>query len=412
MLAHAPSAILVTQDLSFPAGAMLYARHMLENLWEQGWRLAVWTDRKPQQDDDLWAKADWHECPEFFRDGHGIGGRFRRIGAESALLRLVKSHRPTHCLIVCDVPHAVYRRLSRWSNVVFFLHGVTHTCPQDTGLRYLPKSQTICRHAAGLGCLETDKTEGCLGSRSLWRKVQRIWTVRSGLRSLGKLDSVIANSEYVAELYEQNQRDIRIRVLEPCVTPCHGVPYSDRDDNARYNLLYIGRIEAHKGAIEAIEILSLLPPGYRLTLIGSGNEIEQVRRRSEQLGVAARVEIVGWLGRERLSQRLRLGGLLLMPALCAEAFGMSGPEALCAGIPVVAYDVGGVASWCNRAAAQRVPVGKRAAAADAIVNMTSDAACWRGLCLAAYRYGQERFATGAWRSRLNVLLRDNGNSAC
>ena len=410
MLAPAHRAILVSRDLSFPAGAMLYARHLLEHLWEQGWQLAVWTDRRLQQDDDLCAKADWHECPEFFRDGHGLRGRLRRIGAESALRRLVKSHRPTHCLILCDVPHAVYRRLSRWSHVVFFLHGVTHTCPQDTGLRYLPKSQTICRHAAGLGCLEIDKAEGCLGSRSLWRKIQKIWTVRSGLRSLGKLDTVIANSDYVAELYKQNQRDMRIRVLEPCVTPCHGVPYSDRNDNARYNLLYIGRIEAHKGAIEAIEILALLPPGYRLTLIGSGSEIEEVRRRSEQLGVAARVEIVGWLGREQLSQRLRRGGLLLMPALCAEAFGMSGPEALCAGIPVVAYDVGGVACWCGGAAAQRVPLGERAAAADTILNMTSDRAHWHRLCLAAYSYGQERFAAGAWRSRLNDLLHENRNS--
>jgi glycosyltransferase involved in cell wall biosynthesis len=213
-------------------------------------------------------------------------------------------------------------------------------------------------------------------------------------------------------LYEKNQPGMRLRVLEPHVKPCNAASNCERDDTARFNLLYIGRIEAHKGALEAVEIFSLLPSVYRLTLIGSGNGIEQVRRRSEELRLAARVEIVGWLGRERLSQRLRQGGLLLMPALCAEGFGMSGPEALCNGIPVIAYDVGGIANWCDGAGALRVPVGGRTAAADAIVNMTSDPVHWRALCIAAYKYGQERFATICWRAGFNDLLRQDENRAC
>jgi glycosyltransferase involved in cell wall biosynthesis len=194
--------------------------------------------------------------------------------------------------------------------------------------------------------------------------------------------------------------------------PCDATALSARDETARFNLLYIGRIEACKGAIEAVEILSLLPSRYRLTLIGSGNEIEQVRRRSEALRLDAQIEIVGWLGREELSRRLRQGGLLLMPALCAEAFGMAGPEALCCGTPVLAYDVGGVASWCDGAAALKVPVGDRTAAARAILDLTSDSAHWHAVCVVARQYGRERFAASLWRSGLYDLINLNENSAC
>jgi len=328
------------------------------------------------------------------------------------LVRLVKACRPTFCLILCDVPRPAHSRLSTWTNVVFFIHGVAHTCPQDSGLRYLPNSRVICADAAGLACLKTDKTEGCLGARPVWRKLQRIWRVRRGLRALGKLDTVVANSRYVAESYESNQPGIRLRVLEPYVRQCNATSTLDREKAARFNLLYIGRIETYKGAIEAVEILSLLPSGYRLTLIGSGNEIQQVRGRSEALRLDGRVEIVGWLGREQLSQRLNQGGLLLMPALCAEAFGMTGPEALCSGIPVLAYDVGGVASWCNGAAAVRVPVGDRSAAANAILDLTADAARWEAVCLVAWQYGRERFAANHWRSGLYDLLNLSGDAMC
>ena len=405
-------ALVVTQDLTYPAGAMVYARRVVEELHNSGWQLTVWTNRRPTRDPELLGKADWHESPDYFRDGHGVAGRIRRLRAERALAHLVTRCRPTRCLVLADVPRALYGRLSRATDVQFFLHGVTHTCPQDIGLRFLQRSRLICPIVAGRACLTMDKTERCLGDRPQWRKLQRVWRVRRDLRSLGAIGLLVANSAYVAELYRRNRMELRPRILEPHIATCGPELDHVKHDAARKNLLYAGRIEEHKGAVEAVEILALLPPAYRLTLIGCGSGVEAVRRRSSELGLDARVELAGSLGEAKLAERRRASGLLLMPALCAEAFGMSGPEALCSGTPVVAYDVGGVSSWCGGEAAVTVPIGDRAEAASAVIRMTSETARWRELCQVASDYGAARFSADHWRAAFYALLEEGRLRLC
>ena len=394
-------AIVVTANLSYPAGGQVYARRMFDELVAAGWKLAVWTDA-PQRED--LAADQWHVCEEFFRDGHGISGRLRRHKAERRLLDLVREYRPTNVFVLADVPRPMFRAVAKHTKVTFFLHSATPTCPQEEGLRYLATSGKLCAHRAGLNCLKVDRTEGCLGKRPWWRKVQRIWNTRRGLWALRNLDAVVANSHYIGELYRRHSRGIALSVLEPQVPRFAPPPTTASDENARFTLLYLGRIETYKGALEAVEILAQLPTHYRLRFVGDGSAVEQVRRHSIARGVVHRVELSGWAERERINREISRAGVLLMPGLWAEAFGMAGPEALGGGLPVVAYDVGGVGEWCDGIVARIVRMGDRAAAARQIIDITSDDARWNSLRHRARAYASARFDPAHWRKHFLQII--------
>jgi glycosyltransferase involved in cell wall biosynthesis len=97
-----------------------------------------------------------------------------------------------------------------------------------------------------------------------------------------------------------------------------------------------------------------------------------------------------------------------MPGLVAEGFGMIGPEALSAGVPVVAYRTGGIMEWGNTEAVCAVAPADRPAFASTIRSMTEDAARWRSLCAAARTYAEARFVPGSWaRALLDMLCDDH-----
>ena len=58
-----------------------------------------------------------------------------------------------------------------------------------------------------------------------------------------------------------------------------------------------------------------------------------------------RVEFAGWLSSKEKSALLTNSDLLVVPSLWPEPFGMVGLEACKHGVPVVAFDSGGVREW-------------------------------------------------------------------
>jgi glycosyltransferase involved in cell wall biosynthesis len=58
-----------------------------------------------------------------------------------------------------------------------------------------------------------------------------------------------------------------------------------------------------------------------------------------------RVEFAGWVSRARLDELYAESDLLVFPSLWPEPFGLAGPEAGLRGVPVAAFDVGGVSEW-------------------------------------------------------------------
>ena len=100
---------------------------------------------------------------------------------------------------------------------------------------------------------------------------------------------------------------------------------------------FVGRVARSKGVYDAAEAWRLAKLDVPLVFAGTGPE----RGRLEELGF----EVTGWLDRAALSALYQRARAVVMPSRWQEPYGIVGLEALAAGVPVAAWDSGGVREW-------------------------------------------------------------------
>lgn len=99
-----------------------------------------------------------------------------------------------------------------------------------------------------------------------------------------------------------------------------------------------GRFGREKGFDVLLKSLALIPE-TSLILIGDGPERAELELLARDLGLAERVRFTGWVDEPR---ELVAGADLFVTPSRAEAFGLATLEAMEAGLPVVATNVGGI----------------------------------------------------------------------
>ena len=178
---------------------------------------------------------------------------------------------------------------------------------------------------------------------------------------------------------------------------------SDSNRDLR-RLVFCGRLETVKGAADAVRILSLLPDRFTLEILGDGPERGRLGKAVQDLQLGNRVRFRGWVDALTRDACLAASGVLLMPSLWDEAFGMAGLEALAQGTPVVAYDVGGISEWCHDGAGRLVPCGDVRQAAKAVQELTENPIRWAAHSQAAKRIARLEFPTGRFGHELSEIL--------
>ncbi len=171
-------------------------------------------------------------------------------------------------------------------------------------------------------------------------------------------------------------------------------------------LLYLAhRVEAAKGAPELLEALSdprMRDLGWTATLAGAG-DIAGYRRRVEELSLAGRVEIPGWVDRDTAAHLLKQSDVLLLPSH-TEALSMAVLEAMANGLAVVCTDVGALGEVVIPGeTGLLVPVNDSKAIADALVALCSDAAYRERLSENARRRHAEHFDIQTYANRLAAI---------
>jgi glycosyltransferase involved in cell wall biosynthesis len=160
-------------------------------------------------------------------------------------------------------------------------------------------------------------------------------------------------------------------------------------------LLTVGRIEPEKNPLLLVEALAELSAGgdreWRLTWIGTGRMADAVLARAQELGIGDRVELPGFVPPgEALMARYAAADAFVHVAV-TEGVPQVLLEALAAGTPVVATDVGGVrAALDGGAAGLLVPPRDRNALVAAIRSLVEEEdgrarRARRGLALARER---------------------------
>ncbi len=109
-------------------------------------------------------------------------------------------------------------------------------------------------------------------------------------------------------------------------------------------VLFVGRLAEAKGVREAVKAWRRSGVDLPLVLAGTGPlRAELEAQAADEKGPA--LEVLGWVERDRLSALYQRARALLFPSRWQEPFGIVGIEALSFGVPVVAWESGGVGEW-------------------------------------------------------------------
>jgi glycosyltransferase involved in cell wall biosynthesis len=111
-------------------------------------------------------------------------------------------------------------------------------------------------------------------------------------------------------------------------------------------LLSVGRVERYKGVQHVVRALRELPE-YDLLVAGSGSYLDALRRLAGDVGVADRVEFLGYVPDEDLPG-LYAGAAAFVTMSSFEAYGMTVAEALAAGTPCVVRRARALVDWARR----------------------------------------------------------------
>jgi glycosyltransferase involved in cell wall biosynthesis len=111
-----------------------------------------------------------------------------------------------------------------------------------------------------------------------------------------------------------------------------------KKEQTRRNLVYVGSLYPHKNVNVVIDALLGLNE-YTLTIVGARTVFrDQVEAYARKKGVVKQVRFAGYLSDQELLKEYENALALVQPSL-SEGFGLTGIEAMAAGIPVVASDI-------------------------------------------------------------------------
>lgn len=134
---------------------------------------------------------------------------------------------------------------------------------------------------------------------------------------------------------------------------------------------YIGALTPHKlgPLLEAFGIASALVPEARLVIAGAGPLEAEVREAAE---VSSNVVYLGQVDSRVRDQLLQEASVLVIPSTCPENSPLVYFEALAAGVPVIASDIGGITELQRWGNVLLVPPGDEAALANALAELLQD----------------------------------------
>ena len=228
--------------------------------------------------------------------------------------------------------------------VVKFMHGYFGTCVGGQKMHAFPAA-VPCERAFGAACLALYFPRHCcrLDPRTLvtyWR-----WTSAQH-KLLNRYRTIVVASRHMRAEFERNavaSDRIVVNPLFPTIQPVAVVPALP----AEPTVMFFGRMTSLKGGdllIAAVDIAQRRL-GRRLHLVMAGDG----PKRFEWEALARRLNVdatfPGWVNADDRHAWLARASVAALPSTWPEPFGLVGLEAGAAGVPTVAFDVGGISEW-------------------------------------------------------------------
>lgn len=281
-------------------------------------------------------------------------------------------------------PLDVERRLLDEMAVVKFMHGYFGTCISGQKMHSLPTAAP-CTRGFGAACLALYLPRRCGQARLTKMSEQYLWASRQK-KLLARYSAIVVASQHMKQEYLRNGvEEGRLRVASlfaglsaspaKCDAACNAGG-SEKSDSDR-GLLFLGRMTRLKGGDYLIRAVAEVRDrtGQKLPLVmaGDGPQRGEWERLAGELKVEA--SFTGWVERKDCRRLFDEAALLVVPSIWPEPFGLVGLEAASAGVPAMAFDVGGIREWLKPGVNGYLATGNpptHSALATALIEAFSD----------------------------------------
>jgi glycosyltransferase involved in cell wall biosynthesis len=115
--------------------------------------------------------------------------------------------------------------------------------------------------------------------------------------------------------------------------------FKDKNNEKKYDICCIGRIERNKGLqdiVDVVEDLKIKKSDISAIIIGDGSFLNDLKREIKKRGLENNIAITGFLGNERYVF-LQQSRIFISPTYAKEGFGLTLLEALFFNVPIIAY---------------------------------------------------------------------------
>jgi glycogen(starch) synthase len=266
------------------------------------------------------------------------GGPFRR-GRESELFRKALSEMASQA----DIIHAQHSlsalgalKLSPRHKVVVTVRDHWPVCFWSTRI----SQGALCPQCSTPGMLRCIKGRLPVMSAPVAIPYMK-WDLADKRRALSEADAAIAVSQSIA--VELRAAHIpRVHVLPNMVDAQEVAAIAAEPPKVALPdrfLLFVGKLEANKGAQHLIHAVARCRASLPLVILGSGSHESQVRAEAAALGVE--VATPGWAERDDVLRAMKRATALVFPSTWPEPFSRVLLEALALGTPIAAMDTGG-----------------------------------------------------------------------
>ena len=161
-------------------------------------------------------------------------------------------------------------------------------------------------------------------------------------RQMRNIDAFLPLSSAVERVYrEHGFDDMEYEVIPNMLDTSFEVPERDEGDTETTRLLYLGYLRDSKGVRYLVDAMEHLLPSFELTIIGGGPEHDALKERAAESSAADRIDLHAGIPYAEVMQAYTNADMFVHPGVWPEPFGRTILEAMQAGLPVVATEIGG-----------------------------------------------------------------------
>jgi glycosyltransferase involved in cell wall biosynthesis len=227
--------------------------------------------------------------------------------------------------------------------IVRMIHDHDMYCMRSYKYNYFTRE--ICRKPASAQCIFP-----CLASvvRNPGEGFPLKWVSLTAKKKEIKINQSFARMVVVTEFMKEelltngfDEQKIEIHAPVPLMgDPSIRSTFSDRN-----LILYAGQIIRGKGVDLLIKALSKLSTNFECIILGSGSHKPYCEALSRKLGLEDKVHFKGFIPQEELKGYYRETSVVALSSIWPEPIATIGLEVMRYGLPVVAFDAGGIKDW-------------------------------------------------------------------